>query len=108
MTREIGWLVSDDMPDGCPKHRIDIGVLVQANVVCQHVAGITACAVVGLLREQGKLFSGCDLIRVFRSAVAASIGFGNSTVPTIVLGHHPTRHQQERKQGAKSCRVNFC
>ena len=53
MTREIGWLVPDDMPDGCPKHGIDIGVLVQADVVRQHVVGVAAYSIVGLLREQG-------------------------------------------------------
>ena len=103
-TREIKGLVSDDMPDGCPKHGIDIGILIQANVVCQNVAGIAPGAVIGLLRKQSQLFSGCDLIRIIGSAVAASVGFGNRAVPAFVLCHYLSRQQQERKQSIK-CNV---
>ena len=66
--------------DGDPLYRSALAPL-QIDVRHQFIIGIATNAVVGFIGEQSQLFRSGNLIRIFGSAVTASVCFGHRAVP---------------------------
>ena len=85
MTSEVGDCRIRYSADRFPIDIPHLQIRIQADVVSKQVIGIAACAVVGLLYKQSQLLRSGNLIRIFRCAVSAIVGLGNSTVPARIL-----------------------
>ena len=72
-------------------------VFIETNVVGKHITGITSSAIIGLLGQQRQLLRRRNLVRVFRRAVAAVVGFGDRAVPRGLCSASQSEHEQDKK-----------